>query len=69
MSFKEKTIAMRKNPAAYHVSRSAVKKTQKWKRGMAAKRHNKPAMVAIRGFLKKRIVTRLTKKSMSCGFM
>lgn len=45
-----KIIDIRKNDAAYQTSRSAVKKTQKEKRGMDKIKEISPAIVIQRGF-------------------
>lgn len=40
-------MAKVKKAAAYQVRRSAVKKIQNWKRGMANKRHIRPIMIEM----------------------
>ena len=46
-------MAIRKNAAAYHVSRSAVKKIQREKRGIDKVRETSPAIVTHFAFLLK----------------
>jgi len=62
-------IASRKNPPAYQVRRSAVKKTQNEKRGIAKNRDKIPAHAANLGLLLKIRNTNRAKNIMSCTFI
>lgn len=58
-------MASKKNAEAYQVKRSAVKKTQKEKRGIANKRHVSPQMTVSLGLRFKINNAKTTKKAMS----
>lgn len=62
-------LASRKNPAAYQVKRSAVKKTHIEKRGIDMIKHNIPATAADLGLLVNTKTLKTTKKAISCIFM
>ena len=68
-SIKWKIIASKKNPAAYQVSLSAVKKIQKEKSGMDKKRHRIPQNAVSFGSRFKINRTKTTKKAASCIFI
>lgn len=59
----------RKNPAAYHVKRSAVKKTQKEKKGIDNRRAAIPQRIASFGLRFKINNTKATKNAISCIFI
>lgn len=59
----------RKNPAAYQVKRSAVKKTQKEKRGIANTRHTIPLAAANFGLRLNINKANTTKNAISCIFI
>lgn len=63
------SIERRKNAAAYHVSRSAVKNVQVAKRGTDTIRDTNPYVADSFGSLRQISPTRMIKKTISCGFM
>lgn len=60
---------MRKKEAAYQVRRSAVKKVQLAKRGIASPRHINPAMARIFEFLLYVSANKIKINNISCGFI